>query len=142
MPNLNTTVDWLPVDMAGEAIVHIMMNTYKPMNKAHEGIFHIVHPSGMSWSETLDSMTLCGMKFDIISPAAWVDLLKINVDNPAYKLLPFYEKVFSQSSSLAIRRETEGTCRIAPMLTHAPTLKDNLHAYLKHWEKVGFYKPS
>lgn len=140
MPNLNTVVDWLPIDVAGDAIVKIMMNTvYKSINKAQEGIFHIVYPICMSWSDTLESMKSCGMGFDIISSAVWVDELISNQDNPAYKLLPFYEKTFRNMDSVSAKWETESICIIAPMLKNAPTFTDSLSKYLKYWEKVGFY---
>lgn len=142
MPSLNTVVDFLPVDMAGEAIVQIMMNTVsKTVHKAHEGIFHIVHPKSQSWAETLAFMNVsCGIPFDVVSPDEWVDALRSDPENPAYKLLPFYENAFGKT--VQMRWDTENTCNIAPILLNAPTLQDNFVQYLKYWEKVGFYKPS
>lgn len=62
--NSNIVVDWIPVNSASASIVDIMLQTvYLPADK-DQFIFSIVNPHKLTWSDVLQAMKDCGMKFD------------------------------------------------------------------------------
>ncbi|KAI8140030.1 hypothetical protein BJV82DRAFT_716146 [Fennellomyces sp. T-0311] len=93
MPNLESvTVDWLPVDIAAASIADIMLK--KADKNLDQSFFHIVNPHRIKWSDVLKAMRACGMQFSVVEPNQWVDALALNQDNPAYRLMSFFEANF------------------------------------------------
>ncbi|GAA5795101.1 hypothetical protein HPULCUR_000453 [Helicostylum pulchrum] len=142
MPDLGITVNWIPVDYAGNAIVDIMMSTATRSPKsADETIFHIVNTKEVSWSSLITSMKKCGMDFEIITPEDWVQEVSKDQNNPCHKLLGSYQKLFTSEQKFLIGWETENTCILAPDIKQAPNVSDMLSIYLESWKKTGFYNP-
>lgn len=140
MPNLDITVNWMPVDYAGNAIADIMMTTATQFPvSADRTIFHIVNVNEISWSTLLTSMRQCGMQFDVIDPVYWVEEIAKDQKNPCYKLLGSYQKLFVYSQSFPARWETSNTRILAPNMKEAPTVGDQFPIYLQRWEQAGFY---
>ncbi|KAI9485154.1 hypothetical protein BDB00DRAFT_773619 [Zychaea mexicana] len=148
MPNLaSVTVDWLPVDFAATSIVTIMLKL-GASNQFGEGVYHIVNPSRVGWSDVLKAMQASGMKFDVVEPEQWVEALSKHQDNPAYRLMSFFEANFQSSSSSEETAtmpvwETEKTAELAPVLAQAPAFGETLlKKHLAFWRNVGFYNPT
>lgn len=144
MPALKSDViDWLPVDYAAASIVEIMLKTSKkPAKDLINQVFHIVNPHMVSWDDVLDAMKKCGMQFDVVSPAEWVAELAKHQDNPAYRLMGFYEKSFGTGFVLPEFVTTE-TIKTTPTLNESPAFDaDLLSKQLQYWSSVGFYNPS
>lgn len=142
MPRLNTEIDWIPSNFAAAAIVDIMSKTSHLPANTDESIYHIVNPHLVPWYDILTAMKKSGMEFDIVEPAVWVEELAKDDTNPAFRLMSFYKDNFKGSFRMAVWK-TEKTCALAPILSQSPVLDISLfRKYLKHWELVGFYKPS
>ena len=148
MPNLKgINVDWLPVDYAAKSIVEVMlkMRHTELQTIQQQGYYHIVNPNRADWSEVLKAMRACGMKFDVVEPEEWVNILSKHQDNPAYRLMSFFEANFKSSpgeeQSMPIW-ETEKTVQVAPVLAKSPAFGESLlKKHLEFWRNVGFYTP-
>lgn len=145
MPDLKMDiVDWLPVDYASASIFDIMLKTSKkPTKDFVNQVFHIVNPNKVTWKDVLDAMKQCGMQFDVISPTEWVKELAKHQENPAYRLMGFFEANYSESGLAMPEYLTENTVKTTPVLAESPAFNANLMSkQLKYWESVGFYNPS
>ncbi|GAA5802331.1 hypothetical protein HPULCUR_007795 [Helicostylum pulchrum] len=142
MPDLNTVIDWITVDYAAKVIADIMLRTaYLPANM-DQSVYHIVNPNIITWNDVLEAMKDAGMKFDIIPPSEWVDILSKDDANPAFKLMSFYESNFREAFKMPVW-ETKKTSAMAPLITKSPILDTNLFSkFLTHWSTIGFYSPS
>ncbi|KAG0174801.1 hypothetical protein DFQ28_004462 [Apophysomyces sp. BC1034] len=141
MPKLETSIDWITVDSAASSIVDIMLLTADQPAIVAESIFHIVNPHSIMWSDLLDAMKSCGMRFDTVSPAEWVHELSKDNTNPAYKLMSFYEGNFKGAFTMPIW-ETDKSQKASSHLQNAPLLNASLFTkYLGFWQKAGFYQP-
>ncbi|ORZ00285.1 hypothetical protein BCR43DRAFT_540226 [Syncephalastrum racemosum] len=143
MPDIQTDIDWLPVDHAATGIFEIMLSTAdKTAAEVTGKVYHIVNPRTVTWSDILKSMKECGMDFEIMAPADWVKELAKNQENPAYKLLGFYENNFTKSFKMPIFK-TDVTVQDAPTLAAAPPFDAKLlDKQLCYWKSVGFYQPA
>ncbi|KAI9250966.1 hypothetical protein BDA99DRAFT_469417 [Phascolomyces articulosus] len=150
MPKLSSVnVDWLPVDFAATSIVDIMlkMRHTELVSLQQQAFFHIVNPSRVQWSDVLNAMQALGMKFDIVEPEQWVEALSKHQENPAYRLMSFFEANFKSSSQETAEQampvwETEKTVQVSPVLSKAPPFgKALLKKHLAFWRHVGFYSP-
>lgn len=142
MPDLKSDLDWLPVDYASTAILELMLSTYKTKAPGEQPVYHIVNPNRVPWTHLLNSMKACGLQFETVAPSAWVDALSQDRENPAYKLLGYYQGRLSEASKMPLFK-TEKTVRAAPTLAAAPPLDADLLAkQLAYWQKLGFYEPS
>ncbi|KAI7859649.1 hypothetical protein BDC45DRAFT_590210 [Circinella umbellata] len=147
MPNLKgINVDWLPVDYAAKSIVEIMlkMGHAELQTIQQQGYYHIVNPNRVDWYEVLKTMNACGMKFDVVEPEEWVRVLSKHQDNPAYRLMSFFEDNFKSShgeQSMPVW-ETEKTVQVAPVLAESPAFSEALlKKHLVFWRNLGFYTP-
>ncbi|KAI8139176.1 hypothetical protein BJV82DRAFT_660202 [Fennellomyces sp. T-0311] len=139
MPDLKgIAIDWLPVDFAATSIVDIMLG-----EKLDQSFYHIVNPQRVTWSDVLEAMQMCGMKFEVVQPEEWVQALSKHQDNPAYRLLSFFETHFRSSGETKMPLwQTQGTVEAAPCLAASPPFSSALlQKYLAFWQDVGFYQP-
>ncbi|ORY94131.1 hypothetical protein BCR43DRAFT_477660 [Syncephalastrum racemosum] len=142
MPRLKRDVDWLPVDYASTAIREIMLGTYKKRKAGEQLVYHIVNPQRVPWTHLLDCMKTCGMQFETVTPATWVDALAQNKDNPAYKLLGYFQEHVTDDSKMPLFKTDKAVCE-SPALATAPLFDTGLLAkQLAYWQKIGFYEPS
>ncbi|GAA5808035.1 hypothetical protein MFLAVUS_001417 [Mucor flavus] len=115
LPELNMTIDWLPLDIAGDAIVSVMTkNGKESVHTKNSYIFHIVNPNDVPWSSLLHSLKKYGMKFDIVEPESWV----------------------KESSH---KWEIKNIGSLFPDINNAPTILDILPKCLGFWQSIGFY---
>jgi hypothetical protein len=140
MPDFDLDIDWITVDYAIAAIVHIMHCTaHHPANQ-DGSVFHIVNPRRIHWSDILNAMRSAGMMFETVAPIEWLEALSKDASNPALRLVSFYE-----DTSMAIKMpifKTEKTITMAPMMGVSPVLDDGLFSkFLKHWKAIGFCQP-
>ncbi|KAI9251796.1 hypothetical protein BDA99DRAFT_426796, partial [Phascolomyces articulosus] len=158
-------VDWLPVDSAATAILEIMLHyAISPLNdyftkascisreqqqrRRCPTFHHIINPNRITWLEMLQMMTDCGLEFDIVQTDQWVDELRKQEDNPAYRLLSYFENNWATNVSSTTGEnyyhrmplwDTEETVQIAPSLAMAPVLDVSLFKKcLLSWRQLGF----
>lgn len=142
MPALDTVIDWITVDYAASSIADIMLRTAYSSADQDQFVYHIVNPKVIDWNDVLQAMRDAGMKFDIVSPADWVEELSKDDTNPAYKLMSFYETNFKEAFKMPLW-ETKKTSTLTPLISQSPILDSNLFTkFLKRWENVGFYNRS
>ncbi|KAJ8654164.1 hypothetical protein O0I10_010112 [Lichtheimia ornata] len=146
MPDLQTNViDWLPVDYAARSIFDVMISTADKdashLVENHELVFHIVNPTTITWTDVLNSLKACGLEFKTLPPNEWVQLLSKHQENPAYRLMSFYEANFSGPSMQMPIWQTTKTVKTAPVLGEAPAFGPALmQKHLSYWASIGFYK--
>ncbi|KAJ2957394.1 hypothetical protein NQZ79_g6909 [Umbelopsis isabellina] len=135
MPTMASEIDWIPHDTSATSICEIMFKTANDQPSATESIFHIVNPNRVSWSTFLQSLRDNGLQFEEVSPEEWVSSLSKDEKNPAYKLISFYQDMFT-SLAMPIWL-TERTASVSQTLKMAPKLNSNLVAkYLKYWRSA------
>ncbi|KAI9030907.1 hypothetical protein CLU79DRAFT_694734 [Phycomyces nitens] len=140
MPNLDTIIDWIPIDHAASSIVDIMLKTSDNPVSVEESVYHIVNPHRVSWKDILEAMKESGMTFETVSAKQWVDELAKDDKNPAFKLMSFYENNLNDSFKMPIW-DTEKTISLSPVIDQSPVFDNNLFSkYILHWKSVDFYK--
>ncbi|KAI8145844.1 male sterility protein-domain-containing protein [Fennellomyces sp. T-0311] len=138
MPDLPFKVDWLPTDTAASAIYDIMIHSAD--NYHDENFFNVVNPRLIPWSKVLGAMKKCGMKFDIVSPQRWVDELRKDQSNPAYRLLWFYESNWLSTKKGPVWT-TENAVTVSDSLEEAATFNSKLlSTCVSVWRGSGFLK--
>jgi hypothetical protein len=90
------------------------------------------------WIDVLEAMKQSGMEFEVVSAEEWVKDLSEHEDNPAYKLMAFYENAFKDLAEFP-HWNTEKTLETAPLLGEAPSFNSELLGkYINYWRKEGF----
>lgn len=129
MPTMNTTINWLPIDYAGQAIIDIML----ARRETKQNIFHVVNIKNVSWPSMLQAMKDSGISFETVNPETWVRELSKHQQNPAYKLLSFYKNIFTNDSPITTQWETSKTENVTAAIASAPTVNERLSLYLQKW---------
>lgn len=85
---IHQTLSWLPVDLAGRAIVEIVTSSNKPKS----AVYHIVNPNVTgTWKDIIDGLRKAGKTFDLVDRFEWLRRLSLSepdvAKNPTYKLL-------------------------------------------------------
>lgn len=141
MPDFGSMeLDWLPVDYASISIFEIMLETAKQQGSEIAGkVFHIVNPNTANWIDLLQAMKLSGIEFEVVPVSEWVQELKQHPENPAYRLMAFYEA----GHGALPHWETNYTTQVSESLAKSPSLNSNLVIkFFNYWQSVGFYNPS
>ncbi|KAI9489192.1 hypothetical protein BDB00DRAFT_771221 [Zychaea mexicana] len=146
MPDLGLDVDWLPVDTAAASILEVMLHSidHYPYKNTRRIMYHIINPEHVSWSKLLDALRECGIQFNVVDSDVWVEELRKHPDNPAYRLMSYFENNWAAKTALQKRTfpgwETKMTAKIAPSLAHAPVFSSQLlQKCLLSWRNAGFY---
>lgn len=135
MPKFSSEIDWIPHDTSATSICEIMFKTANDEPSSTESIFHIVNPNRVSWSTFLQTLRDNGLQFEEVSPEEWVSSLSKDESNPAYKLISFYQDMFT--SLVMPVWLTERTASVSQTLKMAPKLNSDLVAkYLKYWRSA------
>lgn len=108
---------WLPVDIAGAAIIDLVLRPRQPKS----AVYHVVNPDvSTPWSAILAGMRAGGLKFDAVERREWVlRLAESDSDgevNPTYKLLaclPPELQLRLDTDSLTSRSTVVGTGRMS-----------------------------
>lgn len=133
-------IDWIPVDYAAQTIVDIMLHDQEFLISTEQSIYHIVNPNVIAWNNVLDAMKSSGMSFDIVSFPEWIELLAQNSQNPAYKLIGYYE---TNDTFRMPAWSTKKTMEIAPIMKTSPVIDANFfRKFLDFWREIGFYNVS
>lgn len=149
LPELGESLYWLPVDVAGQAVVEIVMSA------AHNDlpVYHILNPQKTSWVSILEGLTASGLEFKTVSKLEWLRLLESSLRdaeetglqvnglgsmNPAIKLLPFFRTRFSTSVPPMVF-VTTGTQTVSPSIQDATCIrKGSVQKWVSAWKRSGF----
>jgi thioester reductase-like protein len=129
MPELDRSVNWLPIDYAAKIIVEIMFQ--KEQNAQH--IYHIVNPHALQWTDVLNILKSSGVAFTTVTLSEWIDMLENSPENPAMALISHYRAML-KGTGRTPKWDTVKTQSIAPTINRIPPLDCHLFKkFLKHW---------
>lgn len=146
LPNLKESLDWLPVDIAAEAVLEVALVEklcHPQENKSKTPVYHILNPSTQTtWSDLLRWMHKLMPDFHIIAPAEWVTKLT-NLEgeaanNPARKLIGLWREAYCKDSEESEKKEDvrfamEQTKKIAPSMRDIQPVDEKLFRKLWSW---------
>ncbi|PCH34315.1 L-aminoadipate-semialdehyde dehydrogenase [Wolfiporia cocos MD-104 SS10] len=142
LPQLGERPQWLPVDIAGHAIVEIMTQEESP--KA--AVYHILNPNlARSWDDVLTGLKKAGVEFDVVKREEWLDRLsRSDPDgerNPAIKLLAYYRNRFGRARERPpMDFRVDFTTKVAPSIANSPAISEQLIGkWVQHWREIGFF---
>lgn len=125
LPALADSPSWLPVDYAAKTIVDVAL---RPASSATAcPCWHVLNPRTISWvDDVLPALKAAGLRFDIVSPAKWVDLLDKSAEgpgNPTRKLLQFFQgaSLLARPDSLLLLPSPADASHVSPCLRQTST---------------------
>ncbi|HLO50704.1 MAG TPA: thioester reductase domain-containing protein, partial [Kamptonema sp.] len=84
-PELDTIVDWTPVDYVSQAIVHLSRQ-----KESAAKVFNLVNPQPITWRVLFNSLCSLGYSLELISPDKWHSaLIEHSENHPENALNPF-----------------------------------------------------
>jgi thioester reductase-like protein len=116
LPTLNDTLTWLPIDVVARSVAELCGSS------AHQDVYHVVNPRALNWTrDLLPMLHAAGLKFEEVSPQAWLErLVASNPDpavNPTIKLLDFFKNKYEKpKTGPAVFYETQLTEAASPSL--------------------------
>ncbi|OSX67090.1 hypothetical protein POSPLADRAFT_1128883 [Postia placenta MAD-698-R-SB12] len=142
LPQLTEPPQWLPTNVAGQAITEIVTRSSQPKS----AVYHILNPNLKGdWNTILSGLRQGGLHFDAVDRAEWLDrLAKSDPDgkrNPAIKLLPYYRNRFGKSNAGRPPKNfrVDLTSQAAPSIANSPAISEELVAkWVRHWRETGF----
>lgn len=140
-------VEWIPVNRLSEIILELSgLKDSRLAQRSHGAsipVFHAVNTSPCSWSSLLPAITSSlSQKIEMVTWSRWLSKLQDSqgladvANNPAIKLLDFYEQVDSKGKAgLALPMlETAVTRTHSPTLSRlSPVNEDWMLAWMKQW---------
>lgn len=111
LPQIEEKPQWLPIDVVATTIIDLALPRDVPV-----GVFNIVNPQGLSWSEDLLPMLRrAGLEFEAVPAAEWIARLRSSTpnptNNPPYKLLDYFSDRFGRPGRVDVQewdtRKTE-----------------------------------
>ncbi|KAF2173929.1 hypothetical protein M409DRAFT_16197 [Zasmidium cellare ATCC 36951] len=141
LPQLKGTLSWLPVDLAAATVTDITFSGPGASN-----IFHVENPIRQSWRDVLSTLApAIGLAPDAQVPySEWLDRIRAVSDdrmgdNPAKKLLAFFEGDFEHMSGGDVIMDTAETRRVSKTLRQTGGVDENLISkYVDMWKHLGF----
>lgn len=135
------TLSWLPVDLAAATVKDIAFSGPGVSN-----IFHVENPIRQSWRDVLSTLApAIGLSPDAQIPySEWLDRIRAVSDdrmgdNPAKKLLPFFEGDFEHMSGGDVIMDTAETRRVSKTLRQTGGVDEKLISkYVDMWKQLGF----
>jgi thioester reductase-like protein len=91
VPDLNLTLDIVPIDYISQAIVHLSKQA-----ESLEKAFHLVNPQPMTLSQVMDWLDAQGHRLHQIPYEQWLENTKHNQESILYPLLPFLTQKVSE----------------------------------------------
>ncbi|KLO12645.1 acetyl-CoA synthetase-like protein [Schizopora paradoxa] len=122
LPDLDGDVSWLPVDIAGKAIVE--------MRDSDTRILHLAHPKPVSWTSIFQpASNLLGVP--LVPYDLWLQSLKESsssseAENTAIHLIEFFESIATQNRSIASGRTLPKDAMGLPAISLTQALKESI----------------
>ncbi|KAL8670081.1 MAG: hypothetical protein Q9168_005366 [Polycauliona sp. 1 TL-2023] len=155
-------VDWIPVDLVADIVGELLSSSNRQADVSHVGeecaenrkeqasakpnVFHIVNPRRTTWQDILPSIIQHqSSEIQSTNYTTWLDALRQSLekdsesvdDNPAIKLLPFFENIERMMKSgkgpvLLDTRRTEAMSQTMRLLQ--PVGSQWMENWLRQWE--------
>ncbi|KAI9688877.1 MAG: putative NRPS-like protein biosynthetic cluster [Bathelium mastoideum] len=143
VPDLKGTLSWLPVDDAAATVADIL---FAEQNTCTTGVFHLENPVRQAWSDVLSALReALGMQKEAkVNYSEWIAKVKAVPDerlreNPAKKLLDFFEADFEHLSDGGVILDTAETRKVSKTLQESTEVgRDLIKRYVQCWEGSGF----
>ncbi|OTB03018.1 hypothetical protein M426DRAFT_264025 [Hypoxylon sp. CI-4A] len=154
LPDLNEMCNWFPVDLLATAMLQLAETrdkapAPKPQGDGNPAIFYnLVNPNGASWDEVLEELQDAGLEFTKVPFEEWIMMLRKSAargeeeQNPAVKLIEYYEDEYAPSSSLkseaggyGLSFETKAAERDSEVMRSLPSAIDDdaIQKYVSQW---------
>jgi len=133
LPDLKQPLNWLPLDLAADAVVEISFNESLSVKGA--SVFHVVNNSGTpGWSDLLSWIEEATIpRFEVVEPHVWLNKLNSLDDHPARKLLGLWESSFGKESSKYVKFSTERSESVAPSMRKILPLDETWAKKMWQW---------
>lgn len=135
------TIDWIPVDVLGQAIAEIILNANQDSIASGAKVYHLANAKHTEWSTILRAIAK-GLGEDIkaVPLADWVKALHEseakNEDadkNPAVKLLDFFDDL-ARSGDSEVALQTKNALEVSETLAElGPVQGSWVENWLKQW---------
>lgn len=143
LPEHDEQVSWLPVDYAAKTIVELVN---LPMSSPASPVYHILHPTLVSWSSILDTLEAARLRFKRLPRQEWLKVLRASDPderrNPSRKLLGFFEDKYGGKDVRAgLPLSVEKTVKLSRWLREVPDVDEGLAAkWVGAWRESGFLR--
>ncbi len=159
LPRLEQDLDWLPVDMAAQAIIDVAMQEASQRESETTQYFHVVEPHAQrgeasEWDDLLRWLEGAGLSFKLVDHATWLDScasLKASSDSEATRgsitslldtwsnLRPAQEHSKSNRDS-ATPISVEKASEASPALRSSSTSvnAEHIRRTVQYWRGCGF----
>lgn len=140
-PALEGTLSWTPVNDVAGALSELLLQH----DSAPWPIYHIDNPVRQEWSETA-ALLADGVGAEVVDFAEWVRLVRsypgaVEGENPAAKLVDFFEKDFQRMSCGGLLLDTSRACEHSETLRAVgPVGPDVVRRYIDAWKTAGILK--
>ncbi|KAJ5953646.1 hypothetical protein N7454_000542 [Penicillium verhagenii] len=156
LPELNESLNWLPVNQCAQAIADIAMQR-TAIPKDIDLVYHIVNPKSFSWKNDLLPSLKQGSAlpaFELVPPQEWLQRLTSSEQdpekNPSIKLVEFWrlkyaghrnqaevEDCTEQRHAEDLTFEMDRTLQICPFLSFIedPVTEGLTQRYIENWMK-------
>lgn len=135
--------DWIPVDMLADVIVELALGSDVGKSDTAQ-VHHLVNPRKETWSRKLKHVVRGRLgDVKIVRLSQWVDELakseessSINLDdNPAVKLISFYEWLSEKEKAIGLTLDTKETEKKSAVLRDMPPVsKEWMELWLDQWK--------
>eukprot|EP01053_Blabericola_migrator_P013573 Blabericola_migrator_1__13572@NODE_997_length_5748_cov_347_101567_g686_i0_p2_GENE_NODE_997_length_5748_cov_347_101567_g686_i0NODE_997_length_5748_cov_347_101567_g686_i0_p2_ORF_typecomplete_len673_score135_08NAD_binding_4/PF07993_12/4_3e40Epimerase/PF01370_21/6_8e03Epimerase/PF01370_21/6e03Epimerase/PF01370_21/1_7e12GDP_Man_Dehyd/PF16363_5/0_32GDP_Man_Dehyd/PF16363_5/0_0049PPbinding/PF00550_25/0_00053PPbinding/PF00550_25/1_8e033Beta_HSD/PF01073_19/0_0038KR/PF08659_10/14KR/PF08659_10/0_029KR/PF086 len=141
VPQLVYAGDFVPLDIAANAIVEIMMS----LDETQFGdaltdvpVFNIANPCGGDWMTWLNALRQAGLEFEVVSSSAFLALLDNHPESQLSLLRPFISKIARASQMLtAIPMCVERAVSHSPCLASCPPVNSDMAMkYVNYWRSI------
>jgi thioester reductase-like protein len=137
------TVDWIPVDVLGQAIVELAIKS-NSQEKTGATVYHTVSPHKTSWKDLLPTVARCIKTEGALKTVPlkeWVTALRksasddIDVgENPAIKLLGFFEDLAREGADSSALLDSKTTAMTSKVLAGLGPLKEEwVENWMRQW---------
>ncbi|KAI9674800.1 MAG: putative NRPS-like protein biosynthetic cluster [Caeruleum heppii] len=143
LPDIHGTLSWIPVDVAGQTMKEILLQSVEPLAPA----YHLENPRRQQWHTIVLNLKAAlehehRREIAVVPWETWLELVRTGPDpdrNPALKVERFLKEEFRALASGEVVLDTTGAQRVAPSLASAPEISPNLITkYVAFWRATGF----
>ncbi len=144
-PNLETSVEMVPVDYVSQALVHLSLQY--DFTQATAQVYHLVNPNSVLIKDLLHWMQTDGYHVKQVPYAEWREVLiqsiNANQDNAIKPLLHFFAEENPFSSEFSLTFSNENTINnLADSGIQCPEINDAiLNRYFSYYRQSGFLPP-
>lgn len=136
------TVDWVPVDVLGQAVVELV-TTSSNLRTQGALIYHLVNPQQATWASLMPTVVeFLGVDVEAVSLQAWVEALRESASetklddlslNPAIKLLLFFESLVDIRSMPSLLDTSGATGASKALASLKPVGGEWMSNWMRQW---------